>query len=289
MVGRQMAEPIRLQTADGFSLAANHHVAQGRARGWVVINAAMGVEQGFYSGFAGWLAGRGFHALTYDYRGVAQSRPGPAERFGLRTWAEQDIEAALGWALKEGGPAMVVGHSLGTQLLGFAESAPKLAAVVGVASTSADWRNWPFPGNLGMFALSHLALPGVSRLFGRVPKGLMGEELPQQPILDWARWIRSKGYLLSEGEHVRELYARLTCPMTGVSIEDDRYAPKRAVDELFRLYSNAQVERLHLAPEEYGLKAIGHFGAFRRHGRERLWPLLARPLEQASQALARAS
>jgi predicted alpha/beta hydrolase len=248
----------------------------------VVLTAAMGVQQDYYAPFAAHLAGRGFDALTWDYRGVGASRPAPPRGLGLMTWARVDLEAALRWALARGGPVLVVGHSLGTQLLGFAPSAPEVAAVVGVASQSGDWRNWPFPADLGMFLLSHLLLPGIGAVFGKVPKGLLGEEIPKGPILDWARWIRSRGYLLSEGDHVPDLFGRLTCPMRGISIDDDRYAPRGAVDALYRLYANARVERLHLVPREHGVEAIGHFGPFRRQFRDTLWPLLVAPLEEAA-------
>jgi len=277
-----MAEPIRIPTEDGFSLGGHHHAARGQPRGWVVLSSAMGVEQGYYAAFAAHLAERGFHALTWDYRGIGASRPAPEGRFGLMAWAQLDMEAALGWALRRGGPVMVVGHSLGTQLLGFARSAPEVAAVVGVGSQSGDWRHWPFPSDLVMFLLSHLVLPALGTLLGRVPKGLMGEEIPGGPILHWARWIRSRGYLLSEGEHVPPLFERLTCPITGISIDDDRYAPRHAVDALYRIYARARVERLHLVPGDYGVPAIGHFGPFRRRFRDTLWPVLLRPLEAAA-------
>jgi predicted alpha/beta hydrolase len=206
------------------------------------------------------------------------------------TWARIDVEAALRWALQRGGPVLVVGHSLGTQILGFAPSAPEMAAVVGVGSQSGDWRNWPFPANVGVLLVARLVLPGVTALFGKVPRGLMGEEIPRGPILDWARWIRSRGYLLSEGDHVRPLFARLTCPMTGISIADDRYAPRGAVDALYRIYANARVERVHLVPRDHGLRRIGHFGPFRRELGGALWPVLVRPLEAAAvRARSRAS
>jgi predicted alpha/beta hydrolase len=284
-----MPERIRIPTEDGFALAGRLHTARGASRGLVVVNAAMGVAQGYYAAFAAHLAERGFDALTWDYRGMGASRPAPAGRLGLMTWAAVDVEAALRWALARGGPVFVVGHSLGTQILGFAPSAPEVAAVVGVASQSGDWRNWPFPADVGVFLLARFVLPGVTALFGKVPRGLMGEEIPPGPILDWARWIRSRGYLLSEGDHVRPLFARLTCPMTGISIADDRYAPRRAVDALYRVYANARVDRVHLAPRDYGLRRIGHFGPFRRELGGALWPVLVGPLEAAVRASSRAS
>jgi predicted alpha/beta hydrolase len=279
-----MADAIRIPTEDGFPLSARHHAARGPSRGVVVLNAAMGVQQGYYGAFAAHLADRGFDAITWDYRGMGDSRPAPARGLGLMTWAQLDVEAVLRWALGRGGPVMVVGHSLGTQLLGFAPSAPEVAAVVGVGSQSGDWRAWPFPAAVGMLLLSHLVLPGLGTMLGRVPKGILGEELPRGPALDWARWIRSRGYLLSEGDHVPGLFGRVTCPMTGISIEDDRYAPRAAVDALYRIYANARVRRVHLVPREHGLDAIGHFGPFRRRYRDTLWPLLVAPLEEAAAA-----
>jgi predicted alpha/beta hydrolase len=198
------------------------------------------------------------------------------------------MEGTLQWALAQQAPVMVVGHSLGTQLLGLAESATKLRAVVGIGSQSGDWRNWPFPYDVGMLVLASVVLPSVSGLFGKLPKGLMGEEVPKGPIIDWARWIRSKGYLLSEGQWISDRFARVACPMTGFSIADDRYAPKGSVDRLYAIYRGAAVTRVHLVPSQHGLKSIGHFGPFRRQQGAALWPLFVRPLNDALVAVRRA-
>ncbi|MBK7861913.1 MAG: alpha/beta fold hydrolase [Archangiaceae bacterium] len=270
-----------IPAVDGFRLAATAYAPAGPSRGTVVLNSAMGVKQEYYQPFARWLATQGFTAVTWDYRGVAASRPGPLGRISLRDWAEQDMEGVLQWSLARGQPVFVIGHSLGTQLLGLCPSAPRLTAVVGVASQSGDWRNWPFPYDVGMLMLASVILPSVSQVFGKLPKGLMGEEVPKGPIIDWARWIRSKGYLLSEGEWIKEQYARLTCPIAGISIDDDKYAPKSSVDRLYAIYRAAPVTRVHLVPKEHGVKTIGHFGPFRRQFEGTLWPLMARPLEEA--------
>jgi predicted alpha/beta hydrolase len=69
--------------------------------------------------------------------------------------------------------------------------------------------------------------------------------------------------------------------MTGFSIDDDRYAPKHAVDRLYAIYKNAPVERVHLVPKDFGAKRIGHFGPFRKSFEPTLWPLFLKPLEGA--------
>lgn len=276
-----MTDTTLIPAVDGFKLSATRFEAEGRSRGLVVINAAMGVKQEYYRGFARWVARQGFTALTWDYRGVAASRPAPAGRISLRDWAEKDMEGVLQWALATSQPVTVLGHSLGTQLLGLAPSAAKLQAVVGVGSQSGDWRNWPFPYDVGMLFLASVLLPGVSNVFGKMPKGLMGEEVPKGPIIDWAKWIRSRGYLLSEGKWIEEQYARVTCSMTGFSIDDDKYAPRNAVDNLYAIYRNAKVQRLHVTAAELGVKQVGHFGPFRSKFEETLWPMMLAPLESA--------
>ncbi|MEG2048871.1 MAG: hypothetical protein RR100_18630, partial [Comamonas sp.] len=44
-----------------------------RVRGQVVVAAAIGVPQRFYTAFSQWLAAHGFAVTTFDYRGHAES------------------------------------------------------------------------------------------------------------------------------------------------------------------------------------------------------------------------
>ena len=59
---------------DGYPLAATVFTPEGPPRGTVLINSATAVPRKIYRGFAAYLAGRGFAALTYEYRGVGGSR-----------------------------------------------------------------------------------------------------------------------------------------------------------------------------------------------------------------------
>ena len=99
------AEPPvhRLTAADGRRLGARWFEPAGQpARAVAVVNAATGVPQRFYRHFAQWLAQRGYAVLTYDYRGIGESRQGPlrAEPARMRDWALLDMPAALAEAAK---------------------------------------------------------------------------------------------------------------------------------------------------------------------------------------------
>src|ERR1700730_10557067 len=68
---------VEIPTRDGLRLAASVFEPAGpSADGGVgVINSATGVPRDYYAPFAAFLASRGFVAVTYDYRGIGDSRP----------------------------------------------------------------------------------------------------------------------------------------------------------------------------------------------------------------------
>ncbi|MFX7816485.1 alpha/beta fold hydrolase, partial [Acinetobacter baumannii] len=84
--------------------------------------------------FASYLAHRGCAVLTYDYRGIGDSRQPamvgynqPKSLVGFKAsmsdWAAQDVTAAVRWRRERyhGLPLAYVGHSFGGQALGLIE------------------------------------------------------------------------------------------------------------------------------------------------------------------------
>lgn len=270
-------DAVRLTATDGYCLAG--HVSGGGNRGPVlVINGATGVRQQYYARFAAWAAGQGATVLTWDYRGIGESRPHRLRGFpgSMRDWGHADLEGVLRFASQEwaGRPLVAVGHSVGGQLLGMAASNTLLSRVVTVGSQFGSWQLWPAPRKWAMAGLWYGLMPGVTHALGYFPGKLgIGADLPAGVALEWARWCRSRDFFLAHGV-AREGYGRLAVPMLSFSFTDDTYAPKLAVDALHSLYVNAQLERVHLAPKDVGAKAIGHFGFFRDAFRDTLWERL---------------
>ena len=56
-----------------------------------------------------------------------------------------------------------------------------------------------------------------------------------------------------------------------MSIEDDGYAPERAIHALVDLYKRAQGDVARVLPRETGARHIGHFGWFSPRHRATLW------------------
>ena len=268
---------VRFRAADGLRLSGRVY-GDGSAGPVVVIASAMGVRQRFYRAFATHLAARGVRVLTFDYRGIGDSRvpDGAGYRVDIASWGELDLDAALRFAADELGASRlgVVTHSVGGQLLPLARSAPDVAAAYLVASQSGHWRHWDGLARWRMAATWHLVMPTVTAALGRFPGKLLGggDDLPAGVAQQWARWGRDPGYVLSHGPHVEARFAAVTCPVVAVDLADDPLAPARAVDALAAMYPASATSRRTFARDDVAGRSIGHFGFFRPSPGEALWP-----------------
>ena len=274
-----IAEDLSLFAGDGFRLAATLFTPRARlgpAR-VVVVNSAMAVPRGYYAPFARFLAAGGLHVLTYDYRGIGGSRQGPIgrDRARLRDWGEKDFAAALDWAERELGETapLVVGHSVGGQIVGLAPNNARVRKLLLVGAQSGDWRLWPVSSRARVFAFWYGVVSPVTRVLGYLPGGLLGgEAVPGGVAREWARWARRRGYVVGGADGARaQGYARLAAPIVAYSFADDDFAPPRAVHALLDLYRSAQKTHRQVSAAQLGLRSIGHFGFFRESQRERLW------------------
>ena len=111
--------------------AATLFLPRGTKRHAVLINSATAVPRKIYRGFAAYLARRGCAVLTYDYRGIGDSRQQamvgynqPKSLVGFKAsmsdWAALDVTAAVRWMRERYNtlPLTYVGHSFGGQALG---------------------------------------------------------------------------------------------------------------------------------------------------------------------------
>jgi predicted alpha/beta hydrolase len=269
-------EEVRFPARDGRLLAGTLFPAAA-PRGAAVVACAMGVRRGLYARFAAHLADAGLATLTFDYRGIGESRGGPIRACDaeLHDWGELDLAGAFDWMAGRhaGLPLQLVAHSVGGQIFGLVEDAP-VAGAVFVACQSGSWRLWRGARRLGMFAVWHLVLPGLARALGYVPMRALrqGEDLPAGVAAEWARWGRRDEYVWSyAGPRGGMGFTRWRGPLRAYAISDDHYAPRAGVEALAAMYARAAVELRVVAPAEVGARRIGHFDVFRPRFRETIW------------------
>jgi predicted alpha/beta hydrolase len=247
----------------------------------VVINAATAVKRRYYERFAQYLAQHGFAVVTYDYRGIGDSRPENLRGFNarMRDWGELDqpavVDHARAW--QPNVPLSIVGHSVGGQIFGLLREPQRVSRVLMVAAQHNYWRLWRLQERYVLWALWTVLMPSASHAFGYFPSSAfgLGEALPKGVALDWAHWCRSRGALVQAiGGDTAERFKQYRGPILSLSFDDDhKFAPRGAVDGLLTFYTNARSRHLHLSASSLGLRSVGHFGFFRESASERGWPI----------------
>ena len=134
------AKPFKEPAEDGFILGGFiwRHAIPDAKRPVVIINAATSVRCRHYSRFADYLCAHGFDVMTFDYRGIGESRPESLK--GLKAswsdWGALDFEAMLKRAQREfpGQPIDVVAHSFGGCAAGLGASGHLIRRLVTVGA-----------------------------------------------------------------------------------------------------------------------------------------------------------
>lgn len=279
---REPFESRDVEIGEGKRIVARIFRPGKESRGAVLLVPAMGVAQAFYAPLAKWLAGEGFVALTFDYRGMGLSRPPEHRRslrgleVGLLDWAREDCRAMIELALAQrpGRALCWLGHSLGGQILPFVPNRDAVARMITVASGSGYWReNSP---RLRRFAglLWYGIVPASLALFGYFPgKRLrMVGDLPRGVMAQWRRWCLDPEYAVGvEGELARRLYEGVRAPIVSFSFTDDDFMSARNTESLHAFYAGAPRTMKRFDPADLGVRRIGHFGFFRPELSESLW------------------
>jgi len=285
------SDKFSITTADqhclnGFTL--RHATPAAAIRPIVIINPATSVRCRYYARFAAYLHSHGFDVITYDYRGIGESRTGSLRGMdaGWIDWGRLDFEAILQFAAREfpGQPIQVVGHSIGGFLIGLAESNHLITRVFTMGAQFAYWRDYVSHKRLRMFLKWHVAMPALTALFGYFPGGRLGwmEDTPRGVVREWtARHPRFEdayrnGKLkLPEAERLElvERFARMRGPTLAVSMTDDEFGTIPAIRRLLDYFRNSPTTHLRIAPESIGVRDIGHFAFFHSRFEHSLWPI----------------
>ena len=159
----------------------------------------------------------------------------------------------------------------GGQAFGIVPGNERYVAAVTVGSQSGYWKHWRGAGRAGMWLVTHVVLPGLSRSLGYLPARWLGqgEDLPAGVAREWAGWCRHPGYIVG-ALGAQDAYARFTAPIRLYAIGDDAYAPPPAAEAFLGFYPNAPRQRIDVDPRQHG-GPIGHFGFFRERFRDSLW------------------
>ena len=277
---KKHAQHFSITTHDGFTLQASGYEPPGELHPkLVIINPTATVSQEFYTPFAQYLAERGLPTVTYDYRGVGRSRPTDLSGFNasISTWGRSDFASVLDWAqlhFPELRP-IVIGHGVGGQIVALAENNHLISGMIGVSTQSAYWGHYAKNrGRRRLYYTTRYIIPKLVKLYGYLPsKALrLGEDLPSGVFTEWVKWCQHPDYMFSDSAlNARISALGLSAPVLAVLVEDDIWAPERAVRAFMSQFQNSTVNYWRLSPYDAGLSSVGHMGLFREELRNTVW------------------
>ena len=279
-------DDITVPAADGYKLGATLFLPRGAKSHAVLINSATAVPRKIYRGFAGYLARRGCAVLTYDYRGIGDSRQKAVEGYNqprslvgfkasMSDWAALDVTSAVVWMRERYHqlPLGYVGHSFGGQALGLLSNNTEVARALLIASQAGYWKLMASPERYRVYAmLNFVGLP-LTRLFGYMPGWTgLGEDLPKGVFEQWVHWVMSERYLFTDPKLPGlSNFAKYRGALRALCISDDPWATRPAVEMLCSGFSSITPDILTVTPADVGAAKIGHFGFFRTDQRDTLW------------------
>ncbi len=279
-------DDITIPAADGYVLGATLFLPRGAKRHAVLINSATAVPRKIYKGFAGYLARRGCAVLTYDYRGIGDSRQKspvgynrPKSLVGFKAsmsdWAALDVTAVVAWMRERytNLPLNYVGHSFGGQALGLLANNGDVSRALLIAAQAGYWKLMASPERYRVFALLNFVGAPLTQLLGYAPgwSGI-GEDLPKGVFEQWVRWVMSERYLFDDPDlKALSNFAKYRGALRSLCLSDDPWATQPAVELLCSGFTSTNPEILTVTPADAGAAAIGHLGFFRPEHRDTLW------------------
>lgn len=266
---------VQYVTSDNYRLKGNKFEAKCSLKGRVIVAGATGVHQGFYRRFANFASDRGFETITFDYRGIGESKPDSLKgfRMNLLDWGKLDLAAVVESESQDDVPLFLVGHSYGGHAFGLLPNHNKISGFY-VYGTGAGWHGYmPLSEKLKVLTMWNIVLPILTWWKGYCAWQIlgMGEDLPRNVFTQWRHWCRFPHYFFDDPKMagIEKLYDSVRTPIVAVNALDDLWALPQSRDAFVRFYSSAPVSRIDLNPNVLS-GTVGHMGYFRKSA-EPLW------------------
>ena len=133
----------------------------------------MGVKQSFYKNFSEFAETNGISVITFDYSGIGNSLNGNIKSYrdSLYSWGNKDLETVIKYSVEKfpHHKKVIIGHSVGGQLIGLAPSSIHLDKIILISAQSGFWGFWKGIDKVKMFLNWYLLFPTLTYFIGYMP------------------------------------------------------------------------------------------------------------------------
>lgn len=270
-----------LNTSEQISLSVKVFEPATSNKKLVLINSATGVKQQIYFSFAKYLAEHGFVVITYDYRGIGESKPTKMKGFdsSMRIWGTVDFKTLTDFIQKDYPEytKFCLGHSVGALILGMNEYSKNFEKFIFVGTQDAYIGNLTFSVAVTALLGFGIALPVMTHFFGYFPAHRfgLGESLPKGVAFDWQTLILNKKSTSRLYEKIGENISKeLTQNTFIIHAEDDTWVTQKGMRNLLKnVYPNLKTTYREVKVSESEKHEIGHVNFFRSFNKN-LWKIV---------------
>ena len=252
----------------------------------LLVNSATGVKQQVYFSFSNYFAAKGFTVITYDYRGIGESKPKKLRDFeaSMRIWGTKDFKMVTDFIKKNyhDYDKFCLGHSVGALILGMNEDSAVFKKFIFVATQDAYIGNLPLKIAVKAVLGFGIALPVMTQLLGYFPANRfgLGESLPRGTAYDWKTLILHKKSTSRLFETIEKDFSKKLGQETLIiHAEDDPWVTMKGMESLMNKgYPNLKKKYREVKVSESEKNKIGHINFFRSYNRN-LWKIVFNELQ----------
>lgn len=275
-----MNNTITIHTQDQYPIIATLFEPENANGKLLLVNSATGVKQQTYYSFAQHFTDLGFVVITYDYRGVALSKPDQLKGFkaSMRTWGNTDYKAVTDF-IEEHYPhhrKFLIGHSVGALILGMNKGSEIFEKFCFVATQNTYFGHLsPRIKMLGLLGFG-LYQPVLTRVKGYFKTYFvnLGESLPKGVSDDWRTLIMHRKSVNRLLEKTENFSKNLHQEVLYLNMQDDDWITETGMKLLMNeTYVNMKPIYRTVHPHESNGEEIGHINFFRaKHSK--LWSIV---------------
>lgn len=282
-----ITQKITIPARDGYPLAATLRQPSTNPKGVIQFHCGTGIPQQVYGNLAAFLSEQGYVTVTFDYRGIGESKPETLRGFqaSLHDWSV-DMTSVFDWVISTypNAKKTIIGHSMGGQLIGLMENHAYVHQLFLIAASTGYWPDISSPYKWLMPPLWFVYIPVTTAIYGfaHAKKIARGENLPKGVALQWRKWCIDARYFerdFSES-NIPVYFHQIRVPLTSIQITDDPFANHITASKILTYYTNAQVHVKKVTPSDLQVEKIGHTGYFSRRFKDSLWQNLLSDLDR---------
>ena len=278
-------QQLFLKTSDHNLISVTVFEPQNPNGKLLLINSATGVKQQVYFSFAKYFAENGFTAITYDYRGIGESKPKKMNGFHatMRIWGTDDFKTVTDFIKKnyQNHQKFCLGHSVGALIIGMNEDAHIFDKFIFVATQDAYIGN--LKANIAASAVLGfgIAVPLTTKFFGYFPAHRfgLGESLPKGVAYDWRTLILNKKSTSRLYEKIATHFSKdLKQETFIIHAEDDPWVTMKGMENLMNnVYPHLKKTYREIKVSDSEKGEIGHINFFRSFNKS-LWKIVLNEL-----------